>query len=437
MHDFVPLGSGNSRFLKTVNNAKTLYPTYDSFLNALVAGNLPIDLNGINAAGVAQMGTPLNKQNLLQDATAEALGLSTDASVNDALGKLSAAALYKVTQTPITLNDLAVGDTLTINETYDGATNPAAFIVVEKNYNNTGRVLVMRQKVFPKAQNWGTASMQYASVPYSSSIIDGFLTNDYYSYLDAEIQSAITAVNIAITPSANTTSTSNISRKVFLLSGTEFGATNDGSFNVEGKTLSYFANGGAYPSTDTLFTRSIKNTGTMMTVVCRASNGTWAYDVQQYGGGYFCPAFTLPADYMVRTELTHDFRTAMGDKVYVPGDQIVGGAKIETGSYTGTGNYGSSNQNSLSFSFEPKLVFVTGYAQSEKGTSLGYHTFVFVRQAGQQSLAVSHMSGYYTYQLTLIATWGDNSLAWYNSGATNGLHQFNGSGYTYNYVAIG
>lgn len=114
-----------------------------------------------------------------------------------------------------------------------------------------------------------------------------------------------------------------------------------------------------------------------------------------------------------------------------------GGAKIETGSYTGTNTYGSSNKNSLTFSFEPKLVFITGYAQSEKGTSLGYHTFVFVRQAGQQSLAVSNGSGYYTYQLTLIATWGGNSLAWYNSGATNGLHQFNGSGYTYNYVAIG
>lgn len=96
MKDFVPLGSGNSRFLKTVNNAKTLYPTYDAFLNALVDGTLPIDLNGINSAGVAQMGTPLNKANLLTDSTAAKLGLSTDASVNDALRELSYVANWYV-----------------------------------------------------------------------------------------------------------------------------------------------------------------------------------------------------------------------------------------------------------------------------------------------------------------------------------------------------
>ena len=33
-------------------------------------------------------------------------------------------------------------------------------------------------------------------------------------------------------------------------------------------------------------------------------------------------------------------------------------AKIATGSYTGTGTYGSSNKNSLTFDFEPKLLVV-------------------------------------------------------------------------------
>lgn len=40
-----------------------------------------------------------------------------------------------------------------------------------------------------------------------------------------------------------------------------------------------------------------------------------------------------------------------------------GGAKIETGSYVGTGTYGSSNPNSLTFGFAPKLFSIYG-AQS-------------------------------------------------------------------------
>ena len=38
---------------------------------------------------------------------------------------------------------------------------------------------------------------------------------------------------------------------------------------------------------------------------------------------------------------------------------LLGGAKIETGSYTGTGTYGNSNPNSLTFGFEPKIVFIS------------------------------------------------------------------------------
>jgi len=36
---------------------------------------------------------------------------------------------------------------------------------------------------------------------------------------------------------------------------------------------------------------------------------------------------------------------------------ILGGTKVEVGSYIGTGTYGASNPNKLTFSFEPKVVF--------------------------------------------------------------------------------
>ena len=98
MKDSVILGSGNSRYLKSVADFKTLYPTYDDFAAALVAGTLPIDLNGINAAGFQQIGDALgkatlltdalNKYNLLKDVTAALYGLPNTAVPDDVLALL-------------------------------------------------------------------------------------------------------------------------------------------------------------------------------------------------------------------------------------------------------------------------------------------------------------------------------------------------------------
>ena len=86
MQDMVPLGTGNSRFLKSVANIKSLYPDYDAFTEALAAGTFPIDLNGVNPAGVSQTGTALNKANLLSDATgAKCGGASTPNAAFDYL----------------------------------------------------------------------------------------------------------------------------------------------------------------------------------------------------------------------------------------------------------------------------------------------------------------------------------------------------------------
>lgn len=89
MIDSVIKGDGDSRYLKSVSNFLTLYPTYADFVAALVAGTLPIDLNGINVNGFTTVGTPLNKSTLLSDTTAAACGLSSSATPNDAFGILA------------------------------------------------------------------------------------------------------------------------------------------------------------------------------------------------------------------------------------------------------------------------------------------------------------------------------------------------------------
>lgn len=88
MQDGIISGNGNSRYLKTVSAALGLYPTYEDFMAALIAGTFPIDLNGINTAGWTQQGTALNKANLFSDTTASALGLTASNTPNDALVKL-------------------------------------------------------------------------------------------------------------------------------------------------------------------------------------------------------------------------------------------------------------------------------------------------------------------------------------------------------------
>ena len=94
-----------------------------------------------------------------------------------------------------------------------------------------------------------------------------------------------------------------------------------------------------------------------------------------------------------------------------------GKARIQTGSYVGTGTYGPDNPCSLTFEFEPKFVFVFG-----KGATLSFNEF-----------AMGH--GGYTY-----GSLDGNTATWYINGAGSGLNkpqlQLNENGVTYGWVAI-
>ena len=89
MIDSVLKGNGNSRFLKSAVPAGT---SWADALAMLQAGTFPIDFNGINAAGFQQVGTPLNKANLLKDATAAQIGLPTSTTPDGMFQALTALA---------------------------------------------------------------------------------------------------------------------------------------------------------------------------------------------------------------------------------------------------------------------------------------------------------------------------------------------------------
>jgi hypothetical protein len=100
-----------------------------------------------------------------------------------------------------------------------------------------------------------------------------------------------------------------------------------------------------------------------------------------------------------------------------------GGAQIATGSYTGTGTYGSSSPTAITVGFQPKLVII-------RSTKADYnvHTMILVH-GSTRSLPISLRENKYC-TVTFTAT----GASWYSSGA---YYQMNESGSTYYYVAIG
>lgn len=89
MKDTIIKGSGNSRTIKTIPNGATIYPDFLTFIQAFATSGIPIDLLGLNAAGINQAGTDLNKANLLPDAVEQAIwGSAADRNVGQALQQL-------------------------------------------------------------------------------------------------------------------------------------------------------------------------------------------------------------------------------------------------------------------------------------------------------------------------------------------------------------
>ena len=115
--------------------------------------------------------------------------------------------------------------------------------------------------------------------------------------------------------------------------------------------------------------------------------------------------------------------------------QTFGFTKIAIGSYVGTGTYGSANPNSLTFDFEPKIVFLSVDSSASAFSQTGFMFFVRKR---------SGSPAWYFYNSAYVGrtiTWSGNTLSWYTlAGNLNDApdrQQFNVSGQRYCYVALG
>lgn len=131
MKDFVSKGQGDSRYLKSNLLEGT---SWDAALALLRAGTFPIDLNGVNPDGYTQLGTALNKANLLTDATASALELTgDDPTVNDALAAIAVGWARRQIVSYTGDNTYGAGNPTSL--VFDFA--PTVVIFIDSVYNNT------------------------------------------------------------------------------------------------------------------------------------------------------------------------------------------------------------------------------------------------------------------------------------------------------------
>lgn len=349
-------------------------------------------------------------------------------NLSTALNLLKNAALFNRTKQPkysevtISLSGKTEGQTIQLPE----GGKMVEFYVSKLNYeeglNGTGRVLMVRKDCYDQRE-WDSGNVN----AYATSDIDAWMNGDYKALFPEEIQTAMGTTEFYYTPGNGNNTVGTMERAVFQLSATELGKTDSG-FNVEGSALPIASalqiahlNGNAI----TQWTRSPDINGANLAFILLSSGDitnsvcTWAYGTR--------PSFTLPstftATYYVDTQGTiHDQQeyTEAGDWLDVWGNAIPA-VKMETGSYVGTGTSGSSNPNTLTFPFEPQMVFVSSSQRS-------YSTAPMLRNSSRSSTGTS------TSNLDITVQWTDNGVSWYASTID---HQLNYSGTTYYYIALG
>ena len=111
-------------------------------------------------------------------------------------------------------------------------------------------------------------------------------------------------------------------------------------------------------------------------------------------------------------------------------------AKIQTGSYVGTGTYGANNPCSLTFDFEPNFLIITpvsedynpGYGLDAKQFPLNFFVGNIYKYYGPYG-DVNEYEGIYGKYI-------NNTFYWYCYGKGT-EYQLNTNGRTYYYYAIG
>lgn len=390
-----------------------------------------------NAGGVAQLtkeGAVIWPKTL--DEAVRAAMNPWGGNLGTALNLLKNAALFNRTKQPkyseVTVSMANVTEGQIVNIPRGGVMVPhyVGKLEYESGLNGAGRRLLVPVECYDQRQ-WNSTNVN----TYANSDIDTWMNGEYKALFPEEIQTAMGTTKFYYTPGNGNNTVTTRSDAVFSLSATELGLSQTW-FNVEGSALPIvntlkiaYLNGNA----NTQWTRT-PNTSAVTHAIFLDTSGSVGNGACNYSAGAR-PCFTLPSTfsgtyYVDQNDGIHDAQeyTEAGDWLDVWGNAIPA-VKIETGSYVGTGTYGESNPNTLTFPFEPKLVLI-GIASTTARIGIAMNPLVRMLHLYDDNTSSNDITSF-----LLHVTWSENTISYFSNG--NYQEQFNQSGNTYYYIAIG
>lgn len=368
-------------------------------------------------------------------------------NLGTALNLLKNAALFNRTKQPkysevtVSLSGKTEGQTIQLPENGRMVEFYVAKLDYELALNGAGRVLLVRKDCYD-LRAWDAGDVN----AWASSDLLTWLNGTYKALFPEEVQTAMGTTTYYYTPGNGNNTVTTRSDAVFQASATELGES-ENWFNVEGSSLPIadqlkiaYLNGSAKPQ----WTRSPRTTNYTNLAAMLSSTGNVDDNLCSYYDGSR-PCFTLPSTftygpvYVAQDGTIHASQeyTEAGDWLDVWGNAIPA-VKLETGSYVGTGTVGSSNPNTLTFSFAPKLVVISGTATNQFTDSLALISGNTKTGAmGYNNLS----SGSGVFAGGIRVSWNKNSVSWYVDDITSSSFmediQKNIEGQEYYYVAIG
>lgn len=501
MIDSVLKGTGNSRFLKSAVPAGT---SWADALAMLQAGTFPIDFNGINAEGFQQVGTPLNKANLLKDATAAQIGLppsTTPDGMFQALGNTGELHVWRKTVTTsqeipagYTLGDaesgtafsvpnagsqnyvtLQYGPSITVNDGGGVSLTSVTGSVQFQQYSDVSAIYDIRNNFVKAIPNGGSNSAfdGVIFVPNDCSFKNtaGIVTfGKFYRVNPYPLTPAGTTTTYPVSTNPNAyqegddakaagytlgevvmgsfkMGESNVSYPYLYNVSSALAVSEDGTISIDSATSNNVRIGFGYSLTvDTLqtaiagkFVRYVEQSGVSSTtsapdtvppfntrgvIVFIPSDAKVTQSDAQYIVSKYQPVTGYAA---IPAGTTIEYLGKLGDK-----------ARVQVVSYVGTGTYGSSNPNSLTFDFAPKVVmflryYKSGITQSGALGSYGSDSRVITPESLTTTYAQYNGFGDKSYSYAKKSKDG-KTIFWYNDSS---FHQGNDSGYIYYFLVIG
>lgn len=478
MIDSILKGTGNSRFLKSA------VPTGTSWADALAmlqAGTFPIDFNGINTAGFQQVGTPLNKANLLKDATAAQIGLppsTTPDGMFQALGNTGELHVWRKTvknaaDVPAGYN-LGAKTQMNIAKTqYRSGSDIALYIDVassvtvsdsgDVSLSNATRSNISLQSNYSSKIQSSVRGKFVTFTPVRSGIVTTpsgiyFIPSDAtvsYTYAESgnpvfayDISAAQTVTGYPLIPAGTTTTypvstnpnayqegddakaagytLGEVENNVQILSGGDNWPTTlyyADSVDVDNEGHLSLQSPNQYTFTTSSQYQNVSTlaVGRFIKIVPEASSGFLFRD-----GIWFVPsdATVTVSNYKIYAskiqKVTGYAAIPAGTTIEYLG-KLGDKARVQVVSYVGTGTAGSAHPTTLTFNFVPKVVIAHHKSDPQ---------YRFIAPYGIEFTLVRNNSN----DNALTITWKNKTMSYQNNSP--GL-QMNSSGETYIVVAIG